>query len=151
MKILVVILAGSLLLFRALGAVGVEALASWSAATRWALAVLLLVTATAHFNRMQQDLVRMMPAWMPRPRLTVQLTGLCELLGAAGILVPATRPAAGTALILFLIAVFPANVKAAREQLTLAGRPATPLWQRVPFQLLLIGLLGWVTLVSPGS
>jgi uncharacterized membrane protein len=144
MKILMLILAGSLLAYRTLGALGVEALASWTAATRWALATLLLVTASAHFNRMQEDLIRMVPGWVPRPRL-VYLTGVCEILGAIGILLPSTRRLAGLALILFLVAVFPANVKAARERLPLAGRPATPLWQRLPMQLLLIGLLGWST------
>jgi uncharacterized membrane protein len=149
MKILLLILAGSLLVFRALGALGIEALATWSAATRWALAILLLVTASAHFNRMQEDLIRMVPGWVPGPRLVIYLTGACEILGAVGILLPATRRLAGLALILFLVAVFPANVKAARERLPLAGRPATPLWQRLPVQLLLIVLLWWSTWYAP--
>jgi uncharacterized membrane protein len=149
MKILLLILAGSLLAYRALGALGVEALATWSAATRWALATLLLVTASAHFNRMKEDLIRMVPGWVPNPRLTIYLTGACEILGAIGILLPATRRIAGIALILFLVAVFPANVRAAREHLPLAGRPATPLGQRLPMQLLLIALLAWTTLASP--
>jgi uncharacterized membrane protein len=149
MKILVGILAGSLLLFRALGACGLQALDSWPAATRWSLATLLLVTGAAHFNRLQKDLIRMVPGWVPNPRLAVQLTGLCGLLGAIGILVPATRRAAGLALILFLVAVFPANVKVARESLTVAGRPATPLWQRLPLQVLLIGMVWWSTWANP--
>jgi uncharacterized membrane protein len=145
MKVLMLTLAGSLLAYRALGALGVEALASWTAATRWALATLLLVTASAHFNRMQEDLIRMVPGWVPSPHLVIYLTGVCEILGAVGILLPSTRRLAGLTLILFLVAVFPANVKAARDRLPLAGRPATPLWQRLPMQLLLIGLLGWST------
>jgi len=68
MIILMAVLAGSLLLYRALGALGVEPLATWPAATRWALATLLLLTASAHFNRMKEELVRMVPAWMPAPR-----------------------------------------------------------------------------------
>ena len=145
MMILMAVLVGSLLLYRGLGALGVEAMASWSAATRWALATLLLVTASGHFTRMKEELVRMVPAWMPEPRLTVYLTGVCEILGAIGLLLPATRRWAGVALILFLIAVFPANVKAAREHLPVAGRPATPLALRVPMQVLLIGLIWWST------
>jgi uncharacterized membrane protein len=39
--------------------------------------------------------------------------------------------------------MFPANVNAARKQLTLGGRPVTPLWLRLPMQLLFIGLLWW--------
>jgi uncharacterized membrane protein len=145
MTILMGVLIGALLLYRGLGALGVDALASWPAATRAALATLLLVTASGHFTRMKEELVRMVPEWMPAPRLTVYLTGVCEILGAAGILLPATRRWAGLALILFLIAVFPANVKAARENLPVAGRPATPLVLRLPVQVLLIGLLWWST------
>jgi hypothetical protein len=66
MAILLAVLAGSLLLYRALGALGVAALASWPAATRWALATLFLLTASGHFTRMKKDLVRMMPGWKPR-------------------------------------------------------------------------------------
>ena len=53
--------------------------------------------------------------------------------------------AAGIALVLFLIAVFPANVRAARTGVTLRGKPATPLWLRLPLQLLFIGLTIWST------
>jgi uncharacterized membrane protein len=54
-------------------------------------------------------------------------------------------------LILFLLAVFPANVKAAREQVSLGGRPATPLALRLPMQVLLIGLTWWVTQTGRGN
>jgi len=145
MTILMAVLVGALLLYRGLGAAGVTALATWPAATRWALATLLLVTASAHFNRMKEDLLRMLPAWVPAPRQTIFLTGLCEILGAVGILLPATRRWAGLALILFLVAVFPANVKAAKNHLPIAGKPATPLALRLPMQLLLIALLWWTT------
>jgi uncharacterized membrane protein len=48
-------------------------------------------------------------------------------------------------MILFLIAIFPANIKAARERLPIRGKPAPPLALRLPMQLLLIGLLWWTT------
>jgi uncharacterized membrane protein len=145
MTILMAVLFGSLLLYRGVGALGVEQLATWPAATRWALATLFLLTASAHFNRMKDDLVRMVPAWVPAPLLTVYLTGVCEILGAMGLLLPQTRRWAGLALILFLIAIFPANIKAARERLPIMGKPAPPLVQRLPMQILLIGLLWWAT------
>ena len=56
------------------------------------------------------------------------------------------RMLAGICLILFLIAVFPANVKAAREKLNVAGRPATPLVPRTAMQFAFIGLIWWSTL-----
>jgi hypothetical protein len=51
-------------LFRAAGALGVAGLDSWVAATRWALGVMLLFTASAHFTSMKEDLVRM---WLRAP------------------------------------------------------------------------------------
>jgi uncharacterized membrane protein len=137
------VLLGSLLIFRSLGAAGVEAFVSWAASTRYALAVMLLFTASAHFTRMKEDLVRMMPDWVPWPRAMVYFTGMCELAGAIGLLIPSLRLAAGIALIAFFILVFPANVKAATIGSTLRGKPVTPLWLRAPMQLLFIGLTWW--------
>jgi uncharacterized membrane protein len=144
MTVLFVLLAG-ILAFRAMGALGIEALATWPAATRWGLALMLLFTASAHFTRMKEDLVRMTPAWVPRPRVMVAFTGVCEILGAAGLLIPTLQRAAGHALILLLIALLPANVHAARAGLTLGGRPVTPLGLRVPMQILFMVLAWWST------
>src|SRR3989442_1127811 len=59
------VLLGSLLILRGVGALGVEALATWSAATRYALAVMLVFTASAHFTKMKEDLVRLVPGGVP--------------------------------------------------------------------------------------
>lgn len=144
--IVVVILLVSTLLFRGLGAVGVEALASWQDAARWGLSVMLLVTASAHFNKMRKDLVAMVPPSFPKPDLLVTATGILELLAAAGIHVSATRQLAGAGLILLLIGMFAANVSAARRRLTLNGKPVTALSLRLPMQLLFIGVAWWTTL-----
>jgi uncharacterized membrane protein len=140
-----VVLAASLLVFRSLGALGVKALASWKEATRYALAVMFVFTASAHFTGMRHELVRMVPAGVPYPGAIVAFTGVCELLGAVGLLIPRVQRIAGIGLILFLVAVFPANVRAAREELTLGGRRATPLALRLPMQVLFIALTWWVT------
>jgi uncharacterized membrane protein len=142
--VLVVLIVG-VLMFRGIGALGIEALASWQAATRYGLAVMLLFTASAHFTRMREDLVRMTPAWVPRPRAAVALTGICEILGAVGILLPRVQRVAGIALIALFICLLPANVHAAQAHLTLRGKPVTPLWLRVPMQLVFIGLTQWST------
>lgn len=139
------VLVVSLLVFRGLGAAGVDALSSWAAATRFALAVMFLFTASAHFNSMKEDLIRMMPKAVPYPKQVVFLTGILEVLGAIGLVIPQLQRAAGIGLILFLIAVFPANVHAARTEVTLRGKPATPLWLRLPMQLVYIGLVWWST------
>jgi uncharacterized membrane protein len=143
--LVLLILFVSILIFRGLGFAGVSALASWSAAARDGLAVMLLFTASAHFTAMKEDLIRMMPQWVPNPRAMVFFTGLCEIAGAIGLVIPTTRSAAGIALILFFIAVLPANGHAARAGITLRGRPVTPLWLRLPMQILFIVLAWWST------
>jgi len=70
----------------------------------------------------------------------VRFTGVCEIAGAVGILVPYTRFAAGIALVLFLIAVFPANAYAS-EHPEKFGRAAFPFWPRFAAQLALILLV----------
>lgn len=142
--VVLLVLFGSWLMFRGVGALGVAALASWHASACFALAVMFVFTGIAHFTRTKHDMARMVPGVFPQPMLMVYLTGVCELLGAVGLAIARTRPLASWALILMLLALFPANIKAAREGLTVAGRVATPLWLRTPMQVLFIGLLWWV-------
>jgi uncharacterized membrane protein len=143
--IVVVLLFVATLVFRGLGALGVEALASWQDSVRWGFALMLAFTASAHFTRMRADLVRMVPPAFPRPDVLVTLTGIAEVLAAVGILLPQTRAVAGAALIALLVAMLPANVSAARRGLTLGGKPVTPLWIRLPMQLIFIGIAWWTT------
>jgi uncharacterized membrane protein len=72
----------------------------------------------------------------------VAITGGCELLGAAGLLAPwdGVRLAAGICLVVFLIAVFPANAYAARDPARF-GRLAVPFWPRLGIQLVLVVLV----------
>jgi uncharacterized membrane protein len=139
------VLFASLLVFRASGAWGVSIFATWMNSTRFALAVMFLFTSAAHFTKMRHDLARMMPAALPNPMGLVYFTGVCEILGAIGILIPRTRVLAGFCLCIFLLAILPANIKAAREQLTIGGRAATALWLRVPIQILFLVLIFWCT------
>ena len=138
------------LLARLAGQFGVAFLKGWAAATRLGLAAMFCFTAAAHFNSMRPDLIRMMPPGIPNPELMVTFTGICEILGAIGLLVPRTRRVAGVALILFLMAVLPANIHAARAGLTLAGSPVTPVVPRVAMQILFIALVWW-SAVRKGS
>jgi uncharacterized membrane protein len=89
------------------------------------------------------DLVRMVPPAIPNPELMVTFTGVCEILGAIGLLLRPTRRLAAVALIVFLIAVLPANIHAASSSVTLRGAPPTPLVPRVVLQAFFIGLLWW--------
>ena len=144
MLVLIVLLV-SWLAFRGIGAAGVHAFSSWQDSARYALAVMFVFTATAHFNKMKHDFARMIPAYFPQPLLIVYLTGLLELLGAAGLLLPQTRRLAGICLIALLLGMFIANVNAAQKGITLRGKPATSLWLRTPMQVFFIALLWWST------
>lgn len=135
----------SLFFFRALGALGVSLFDTWIASTRYALAAMFLFTSAAHFHKTRHDLVRMMPSFFSNPMHLVYFTGVCEMLGAIGILLPPTRSLAGFFLLVFLLAILPANIKAARESVTIAGRPATALWLRIPVQVFFLALISWST------
>ncbi len=144
-----IVLAIALILARILGAWRVASLNSWPAAVRVGLAVMFCFTAVAHFNAMRVDLANMVPPWVPNPRLVVFLTGICEVAGAIGLIIPKTRRVAAVALVLFLIAVFPANVHAAQAGITLRGEPVTPLLPRTLMQLLFIALTFWSGFIAP--
>lgn len=143
--VVLILLLVSWVSLRGIGAAGVQALASWQDSARYALAVMFIFTATAHFNKMKHDLAQMIPPYFPRPLLLVYLTGVLELLGAAGLLLPEFRRLAGICLIALLVGMFTANINAARQGVTLRGKPPTPLWLRTPMQVLFVALLWWST------
>ncbi|MGK2962294.1 MAG: DoxX family protein [Gemmatimonadaceae bacterium] len=118
-------------------------LRDWASATRVGLAAMLLFTAAAHFNNMRPDLVAMVPPAVPNPELMVTFTGICEILGAVGLLVPRTRRIAGWALIGMMIAILPANIYAVQSGVTLRGAAATPVVLRIAIQAAFIALLWW--------
>ncbi|MEO6463076.1 MAG: DoxX family protein [Candidatus Eisenbacteria bacterium] len=137
------------LVARGLGALGVRPLRDWAAAARVGLAAMFVFTGVAHFNAVRADLVAMVPPFVPNPEFMVTFTGVCEFLGAIGLLVPGTRRIAAIALIVLLLAVLPANIHAARAGVTLGGSAATPIVPRVLFQAGFIAFLWWCGVRSP--
>ncbi len=113
-----------------------------------ALAGVFVFMGVAHFVPAS---ARTMAAMIPQrmrfvsARRLVQFTGLCEIAGGIGLLIPLLHLAAAIALIVFLVTVFPANAYAAQhpEQF---GRAAIPFWPRLLGQVALIGLLVFVAL-----
>ncbi|MBP6773781.1 MAG: hypothetical protein KA154_12345 [Gemmatimonadaceae bacterium] len=109
--------------------------------------MLFLVSGTAHFV-VPSSFDQIVPAWVPDARMATLASGAAELAGAIGLLIPATRVAAGWGLIALLLAVFPANV----NMLQLARSADAPsayvaaLWIRLPLQALLIWWI-WRTAV----
>jgi uncharacterized membrane protein len=123
---------------RLAGVAGVDALDDWQMSVRAGLAGMLLLTGSAHWGRRRSDLIAMVPQGLPRPGQLVSLTGALELAGAAGLLVSGTAPYAAAGVALLFLAMFPANISAARRQLTLNGQPVTPLPQRTAMQALFL-------------
>jgi uncharacterized membrane protein len=142
---LIVMLVGWLVA-RSIGAIGIwPPTDSSSGALRFAFAAMFVFTAGSHFHpRTRPDLIRMVPASLPAPALLVTATGMFELIGAIGLLVPWAMTAAAFGLIALLVAMFPANVHAARGGVAIAGRRAMPLVWRLPLQLFWIAALWWV-------
>jgi len=88
---------------------------SWTAAIAVGLAAMFVLTGIAHFAPpMRRDLIAIVPPRLPAPGLLVTVTGVLELLGAAGLLLPVTRVAAAVCLLALMLAMFPANVYASR-------------------------------------
>jgi uncharacterized membrane protein len=90
---------------------------------------------------------RIVPPWVPDARLATYVSGIFEIAGAIGLLVPATRVAAAWGLIALLAAVLPAHVhmlNQARAADASAGF-IVGLWIRLPLQPL---LMWWVWRVA---
>lgn len=138
-----IVLVAVTLIARGIGQLGVPYFRDWPAAMRVGLAAMFLFTAAAHFNSMRADLIAMVPPFVPHPGLMVTFTGICEILGAIGLLIPRTRRVAAIALILLLVAVLPANIYAAHAGVTLRGAPPTPMIPRIALQIIFIAALWW--------
>jgi uncharacterized membrane protein len=137
-------------LFVLLGAIGrVFGVYDWWDSLRTALAGMFLLTASAHWGKRRKDLIQMVPPVFPRPDLLVTGTGILEILGAAGLLISSIAPYAAAALFLLLIALFPANVHAARQHLRIAGQPVPALWPRTLLQMVFLVSAGAVFLGAP--
>ncbi|MFE2995410.1 DoxX family protein [Nocardia sp. NPDC059246] len=91
---------------------------SWPHAARIGLAAMFALTASAHFLQPRRDgLIAMVPPRLPNPAGLVTLTGVLELAGAIGLLIPWAAPLAAVCLVVMLVFLFPANVRAARADL----------------------------------
>lgn len=137
----------SLLLFRALGFAGWEYTNDWVISLRFAVAVMFLITASAHWGKRRADLIAMVPPGIPNAAFVVSVTGVLEIAGAILILIPATTAFASSGLALMLLAMFPANVYAAKHRLPLDGKPATPIGPRTLMQIVFLAaviMAGWL-------
>jgi uncharacterized membrane protein len=140
------VLSGVFILCRILGWAAVEFLAAWQNCLRVAVAAMFLLTASAHWGKLRADLIRMVPPAFPSPELLVTLTGIAEISGAIGMLWAPITEAASIGLAIMLIAVFPANVHAARQQMTIGDRKVPGLFVRTVLQIVFLAAViaaGW--------
>jgi uncharacterized membrane protein len=114
---------------------------------RWLLAGLTFTLGVLHFA-VPEPFIRIMPAWLPAPAVLVFVSGVAELCGALGLLIPRTRRLAGIGLVLLYVAVFPANVNQAIHGIQIDPAHPAPLWTfwlRLPFQALFIWIAWWTS------
>ena len=107
---------------------------------RWLAAVGFIAAGANHF-RMPEVYVSIIPPYLPWPLALVNISGIAEILGGLGILIPKVRLAAGWGLIALLAAVFPANI-----DMALHGFRSVPgwiLWLRLPCQLVFVAWIYW--------
>lgn len=89
----------------------------------------------------------MMPTFLPYPLELVYISGFFEILGGVGLLIPFVSRAAAWGLILLFIAVFPANINMAVNDIVIDGLPhnLVAYWLRLPLQGVLIAWAWWFT------
>lgn len=74
----------------------------------------------AHLSR-PGGFLAITPNWVPMPELVVALTGVAELAGAIGLMIPRLRHATGIGLALYALCVWPANINHALNDIPLGG------------------------------
>ena len=111
------------------------------------LVAIAFIGAGANHFRSAEFYRRIIPPQFPAPSALVVISGLAEIAGGIGLLIPRLRCAAGWGLIALLIAVFPANVYMAvvRDRFADLHLPGWAFWARLPLQGVLVA---WVWYVS---
>jgi uncharacterized membrane protein len=111
----------------------------------WAMGIFYVMAGIQHF-RVPDVYLPMMPPYLPWHAGLVFLSGVAEVLCGVGVLIPQTRKLAAWATIALLIAVFPANIHVAVNNVALFGATegAGPIgYVRLPLQLVLIAWAWW--------
>ena len=122
------------------------ALRTATARMRVALAAMFTLTGVSHFAATESFLL-MVPEFLPLRREAIYLSGVAELAGAAGLLVPQLRRAAGLGLAALLVAVVPANINVALNNVQVDLVPSSPVyqWGRILMQPLLVWFVVWAS------
>ena len=98
----------------------------------------------AHFTS-TEFFVSIMPPWIGYHREIVYISGVLEIIGALGILLPGLRQWAGNGLLLLVVCVTPANVHMWLNPELFPDVPAAFLTFRLVLQIALLALIWWCT------
>jgi uncharacterized membrane protein len=115
------------------------------AVVRWLIVWLYLIAGVLHIL-LPAPFLKITPFWVPMPALVIWLTGVCEIAGAAGLLIPRLRKSAGLGLALYAVAVFPANINHALQDLS-GSHMGLSLWYHLP-RLAFQPVLVWAALFA---
>lgn len=114
------------------------------------LAAIFLLAGIIHIKA-PGGFLQITPAWVPFPEQMIFLTGVAEILGAIGLMIPRkilgwSRPAAGIGLALYAICVFPANINHAINDIAIGGNDLS-WWYHGP-RLLFQPVIVWAALFA---
>ncbi len=117
---------------------------------RRALTAVFFIAAGAMHLIYPEPYLKMMPPFIPWHAAMVIVSGLAEMAGGIGLLIPLVRVAAAWGLVALLIAVFPANIYMAMAHIQITQTPLPPavLWARLALQPLMIW---WVLRLNRGE
>lgn len=113
----------------------------------WVMGVAYVLAGINHFVS-PSFYVQIMPPWVPWHVPMVIVSGVAEIVLGVAVLIPKTRRLAAWGLVALLIAVFPANLHMALNEVRIDGELAAPawaLWLRLPLQGVLIAWAWWYT------
>jgi uncharacterized membrane protein len=113
----------------------------------WLMGVFYVFAGLTHLVR-PDFYLPMMPPWIPAHLELVLLSGVAEVVLGVAVLVPRLRRIAAWGIIALLIAIFPANLHIALNDVPVFGAPhgaGVWNWVRLPFQAVLIAWAWWYT------
>ena len=106
------------------------------------IALFFVIGGISHFV-VSDFFIKSMPEYLGYHKELVLISGVFELLGAIGILIPQTRLVAGYGLIALLIAVYPANINMALHPENYPDISELFLYLRLPLQFLFLWFVWW--------
>ncbi len=119
----------------------------------WVMAVAYVLAGFNHLVN-PEFYVAIIPPGLPNPEWLNVIAGLAEIVLGVFLLEPRVRSLAAWGIIALLIAIFPANVYVAVENVGIDGPGSgagAANWIRLPFQALLIAWAWWYTDSGAGS